>query len=183
LNYPEKFSKIDYLKYGNPCQTEIYALLKREGIMDLLSEFQALLVGTYPIGINIENSDLDILCCWDNKEQYIKTMHELFGRKPDYMLQIKDINGEPSVIARFRIDGYAFEVFGQNIPTKQQDAFIHLLAEALILDQQDERFRQEVISLKKKGIKTEPAFAQLLELSGNPYEALKQLWIKNREQH
>jgi hypothetical protein len=40
------------------------------------------------------------------------------------------------------------------------------------LAQHGERFKNEVIKLKKQGIKTEPAFASLLGLPGDPYGAL-----------
>lgn len=50
-----------------------------------------------------------------------------------------------------------------------------MLIEHQILLEKGESFRQEIISLKKQGIKTEPAFAQLLGLSGDPYEAILRL--------
>ena len=47
-----------------------------------------------------------------------------------------------------------------------------MIIEAEILEEKGEDFRQKIIELKKSGIKTEPAFAQLLNLKGDPYEAL-----------
>jgi len=38
--------------------------------------------------------------------------------------------------------------------------------------QRDPRMRERVISLKKQGYKTEPAFCKLLNISGDPYEGL-----------
>lgn len=50
-----------------------------------------------------------------------------------------------------------------------------MLIEYKILEQQGEEFRKEILELKERGYKTEPAFALLLGLQGNPYEALLQL--------
>lgn len=50
-----------------------------------------------------------------------------------------------------------------------------MLVEYKLLQQHGEDFRQQVVALKKAGIKTEPAFAKLLQLPGDPYEALLQL--------
>lgn len=47
-----------------------------------------------------------------------------------------------------------------------------MLIEATILNKYGEDFRRKIIELKESGVKTEPAFAQLLELKGNPYEGL-----------
>ena len=47
-----------------------------------------------------------------------------------------------------------------------------MIIEYKILELHGEVFRQEIIKLKSKGLKTEPAFAKLLGLVGNPYEEL-----------
>lgn len=46
-----------------------------------------------------------------------------------------------------------------------------MLAEYKILQERGEEFKQKIIELKKKGIKTELAFGMLLGLE-NPYEDL-----------
>lgn len=45
-----------------------------------------------------------------------------------------------------------------------------MTAKNRILSLVGNKFRGKVIALKKSGIKTEPAFTQLSELSGNSYE-------------
>lgn len=76
------------------------------------------------------------------------------------------------MVASFQLDDFSIELFGQNIPTRQQPGYRHMLVEYRLLQDYGEDFRQQIIQLKQQGIKTEPAFAQVLGLPGNPYEAL-----------
>ena len=68
-----------------------------------------------------------------------------------------------------------FEIFGQNIPTEKQNAYRHMLIEKEILNERGIEFRNKIMELKHSGIKTEPAFAQLIGLTGNLYKALLKL--------
>ncbi|MCH5690657.1 DUF4269 domain-containing protein [Niabella sp. W65] len=79
---------------------------------------------------------------------------------------------EETVVVNFFADGFEIEIFAQNIPTRQQMAYRHLVIEHELLNQYGEVFRQQVVALKKQGYKTEPAFARLLKLEGDPYQAL-----------
>ncbi|HRF37192.1 MAG TPA: DUF4269 domain-containing protein, partial [Saprospiraceae bacterium] len=56
-----------------------------------------------------------------------------------------------------------------------QNAYRHLLIEARLLEERGPEFRQQIIELKQQGVKTEPAFARLLGLEGDAYEALLRL--------
>ena len=47
-----------------------------------------------------------------------------------------------------------------------------MVIEGRLLDLAGESFRHNVIELEQSGLKTEPAFARLLGLNGDPYEAL-----------
>jgi hypothetical protein len=64
------------------------------------------------------------------------------------------------------------EIFAQNVPTQEQNAFRHMLAEARLLNIFGEELRTEVRLLKARGIKTEPAFAKVLGIDGDPYTEL-----------
>jgi hypothetical protein len=68
-----------------------------------------------------------------------------------------------------------FEVFGQNIPTENQNAYRHMTIENRILKEKGSKFKQRVKELKSNGMKTEPTFAKLLGLDGNPYVELLKL--------
>lgn len=64
------------------------------------------------------------------------------------------------------------EVFGQAQSTVQQFAYRHMVVEHAILEIGEEKWRAAVRRAKRTGIKTEPAFASLLRLPGNPYDVL-----------
>lgn len=166
------FTNIAYLKTGNQKQKSAFEVLTKNMIFEKLADFDPILVGTIPINIDIANSDLDIICCWKNKSSFIEKIQELFGNENHYTIQENRINNQESIVVNFFIDDFEIEIFGQNIPTQEQNGYKHMLIEHQILDSKDENFRLEVIKLKENGIKTEPAFGLLLGLKGNVYEEL-----------
>jgi hypothetical protein len=97
-----------------------------------------------------------------------------FGTETGFRIAVKTKRGTETVVAGFVSGGFVIEIFGQPAPVQQQNAWRHMLIENAILQEQGEEFRRQIIGLKKQGIKTEPAFAQLLGLSGDPYLALLQ---------
>ncbi|WP_338841150.1 DUF4269 domain-containing protein [Flavobacterium ginsenosidimutans] len=166
------FKNISYLKTGNQKQKSAFELLTKNKILENLTNFDPILVGTIPINIDIENSDLDIICCFENKLDFTERIKELFEKESHFAIREIVINNEESVVANFIIEGFEVEIFGQNIPTELQNGYKHMIIEDKILHSRDENFRLEVIKLKKSGIKTEPAFGLLLGLKGNVYEEL-----------
>ncbi|MFC0780648.1 DUF4269 domain-containing protein [Flavobacterium sp. HJSW_4] len=166
------FKNISYLKTGTPKQQAALMVLTQHKILENLAEFDPILVGTIPINIDIENSDLDIVCYWKNKSDFIEKIKQLFEKENHFSIREELINNQDSVIANFFIDAFEIEIFGQNTPTELQNGYRHMLIEHQILSSRDENFRLEVIKLKKSGIKTEPAFGLLLGLKGNVYEEL-----------
>lgn len=60
-------------------------------------------------------------------------------------------------------------------PTEEQIAWRHFHVEQRLLSIGGEALRTLVMAERRKGLKTEPAFFAVLNLSGNPYEALLDL--------
>ncbi|WP_221392301.1 DUF4269 domain-containing protein [Dyadobacter sp. NIV53] len=164
------FDNIEYLKLGNEKQHLAYEVLAKNRIFHLLEEFDPVLAGTIPIQIDIENSDLDILCYWSDKQYFIKTIKQVFSSKNDF--QIRENDTLNAVISTFEIGEFEIEIFGQNIPTRQQNGYRHMIVEHHLLRKLGEAFRLKIIELKKQGYKTEPAFALALKLDGDPYSEL-----------
>lgn len=166
------FLNIHYLKNGNPRQQSAYQTLVSHQIMEKLEGYNPILTGTIPINIDIESSDLDVICYWEDRGSFIETLTNLFATEKDFHLRECLIDSQETIICNFKVDTFEIEVFGQNIPSESQNAYQHMLIEYQILRREGEHFRLKVIELKKNGYKTEPAFAKLLDLEGNPYHAL-----------
>lgn len=168
------FQDISYLQNGTTRQQEAFTVLRQNRVLEELGPFNPVLVGTIPINIDIETSDLDIICCFENKHFFRDTIIRLFRDFELFSIRERE-EKEETVISRFFTGGFMIEIFGQNIPCLQQLAYRHMLAEYELLNKYGEPFRRQIIALKKQGYKTEPAFAKLLGLQGDPYQALLQL--------
>jgi len=165
------FTTIEYLKKGNPTQQKAYKTLQKVKVFSYLRAYQPLLVGTIPLKINTLKSDLDIILYTTDVVALAEKIKHLFGQHKNFKLNIKDPM-QHILVCTFVCDAFEIEIYSQNIPTRQQYGFLHLLKEYEILQIMPPSFKQKVIALKNLGIKTEPAFAQLLNLEGNPYQAL-----------
>jgi hypothetical protein len=161
-----------YLKSGSRIQQKVFEVLKGSGVMDNLRQYQPVLCGTYPLGINIPGSDLDIVCECNDLTQFEEKLTRYFSKYEDYFSCQKRIRNVETVITRFTFKGYKFEIFGQRIPVDQQYAYRHMIIEHELLKEHGEAFRQQVMALKEKGLSTEEAFASILNIEGDPYEGL-----------
>ncbi len=166
------FDSLEYLQNGTHRQRQAYAVLTNNQILSKLKQFDPILVGTIPINIDIESSDLDIICCYSDKQDFIKTVTDNFKKEEKFTICEHQNLDASSIVANFFVDNFEIELFGQSIPTKQQLAYRHMMVENNLLNQYGEQFRQQIIELKRQGHKTEPAFAIALGLTGDPYQEL-----------
>ncbi|MBT1709460.1 DUF4269 domain-containing protein [Fulvivirgaceae bacterium PWU5] len=166
------FRTIDYLRHGTTRQQAVYTLLSGPAIFPPLRAYTPVLAGTIPINVDLPSSDLDILCCFDDAASFYYDVEKTFVGFDEFALRRMRLRGEDTVVANFTTAGFAIEVFGQHIPVTQQTGYRHMVIEHVILQEKGEAFRQQVLSLKHEGYKTEPAFAKLLALAGDPYQAL-----------
>jgi len=165
------FLSIDYLINGNPRQQKAYHTLSRLNIMEDLREFNPILCGTIPIGIDIKNSDLDIIIEVRDFQYYENMIRNLYGLKYNFKISHSIIRDIPVITVNFNFEEFEIEIFGQATPVQKQNAYIHMVIEHLIM-KQFPNIRSEVIHLKEQGYKTEPAFCKILGLDGDPYDSL-----------
>ncbi|CEN92715.1 MAG: DUF4269 domain-containing protein [Paraclostridium sordellii] len=163
------FFNIGYLRVGNDIQKLAYELLNKINIFDILKKYNPILVGTIPIEINIENSDLDIICEVYNIAEFKKIMKDNFSNFNEF--KINKVNDKILVI-NFIVEKFEIEVYAQNLKSINQNGYKHMIIENRILSLGGAKVRDEIIYFKKNGLKTEPAFAKILGLNGNPYDEL-----------
>ena len=169
------FDSLDYLQLGTHRQRAAFGTLTSHRVMEVLLAYDPILVGTVPIGIDLEGSDLDVICCFGDRQAFLEAVIAGFQNAAGFSIRTHMHQGTWSVIANFRLDDFDIEVFGQAIPTRRQLGYRHMLIEHRLLLQHGEPFRQNILALKRQGLKTEPAFAVALGLEGDPYMALLEL--------
>ena len=166
------FFNLSYLAKGSPIQRQGLEVIQQIQVMDILADFDPVLAGTLPLDIFMEGSDLDFLCHSNDLNELDLLWSKEFGENDDFEIHFHQINSIPSLVAGFTFREFKFELFAQAIPTREQTAYRHMVNEFLILENHDEHFKKEIIRLKRQGIKTEAAFAKVLNLPGDPFEAM-----------
>lgn len=169
------WSDLSYLAAGTPRQRAAYAALHHLHIPSILAPYGPVLAGTIPLGLDLEGSDLDIICEAPDLGAFQRTVTSAFGAHQDFRAAIKDKAGLPSVIAGFMARGFPIELFAQQQSATQQRACLHLDIEARLLRLGGEPTLLAIRGLRRQGLKTEPAFAHHLQLQGDPYLALLDL--------
>ena len=166
------FDDIEYLRFGNEKQQRAYETLTKNNVLTILQLFDPILVGTIPINIDTENSDLDIICYIKDRLVFTKVINDNFAGKEHFKILEQNGRDHEAIVANFNLDNFEIEIFGQNMPTKQQNAYRHMIIEHKLLMERGETFRKQIIELKRKGYKTEPAFGIVLGLTGDAYTEL-----------
>ncbi|PJZ76366.1 DUF4269 domain-containing protein [Leptospira neocaledonica] len=154
------------------------SLLKEHQIFQILSEFSPEFVGSIPIGVELPQSDIDIIC--ELKPSLLKVL-DSFSSYPGFQLSEKVLSKVPSIICRFRLGSEKVEIVAQDLPPKKQIAYLHMIIEEKILKEKGDNFRLSVLEKKKSGKNTEEAFAELLGLEGDPYFSLLEYGKRTNE--
>lgn len=157
------FRDVEYLEAGTDKQRLCYRILKEINILDILYNYNPIVVGTIPIQIDIEESDIDIVCCAENLSEIRDVVRLHYSTYNLFSDSIGDV-----YVANFEYLGLPIEIYAESIPTLEQNGYRHMVIEDRIMKLAGDRFRQKVIRLKQQGYKTEPAFGELLRLD-NPY--------------
>tara|TARA_R110000868_G_scaffold20678_5_gene87143 strand:+ start:9501 stop:10454 length:954 start_codon:yes stop_codon:yes gene_type:complete len=145
------------------------SFLQHSQILSKLSHFKPLISGTIPLGIDTPNSDLDIL--------FETADFDLF--KAEVLKLFKDASfsqDQQHILAKTSHQGLEVELYASALSPLQQNAHRHLRIEGRLLKLLGQSFKDKVMALKVQGIKTEPAFGQLLGLE-QPYQELLDLYF------
>lgn len=169
---PLIWTDVASLNWGSDRQRDAYQALIELDIFSVLAEFDPALTGTYPLGLETETSDLDVVCHVEDFDRFIALVEAAYGYFDDFHIIRREKNGLPTMICRFQFRTFPVEIFAQPRPSEEQNAYRHMMAEAALLRAGGEEARAAIRQLKRDGVKTEPAFGQYFCLEGDPYVAL-----------
>jgi hypothetical protein len=165
---------ISYLAHGTPRQREAFSCLTEMKVFDVLHEFDPILVSTVCLDIDVPSSDLDIICEVRDADRFEVVVTERFGQFRGFRVNRSETD-PTAIVCQLFTDAFEIELFGQPVPTEQQNAYRHLVQINRVISLGGPKAREAVRALKSGGIKTEPAVAQLLQLEGDPYRAVLNL--------
>jgi hypothetical protein len=163
---------IDYLKQGRPAQRQAYRVLTELKILERLEQYDAVLVGTFPIDLVVAGSDLDIICEVHSPQAFLAHVERCFGHHPGFQVETSSAASRNATVINFVADGLPVQIYGEPAPVREQAAYLHMEVERRLLRLGEPRAREQVLAFKQKGLKTEPAFAAWLGLSGDSYKKL-----------
>lgn len=166
------FTSIAYLKTGVAIQQKIYQILTHHQVLTPIQAFAPVVVGTFPLDIAIETSDIDIACQFETVDVFHHIIQSNFGAYEGFTTTVFNLRHIPTYVANFVLAGFPIEIFAQPIPVVEQYGYRHMLIEHKLLEEKGEAFKAQILAYKQAGLKTEPAFAKVLGLEGDPYESL-----------
>ena len=91
-------------------------------IIQKLAEYNPTIVSTILVGLDTDNSDIDIICSYNSQSAFFHDLKSLASNYCDKKICKKEDN---YVIARFQYANFLFEIFGTNQKIEEQMAFRH----------------------------------------------------------
>lgn len=164
-----------YLQRGSRRQQTAWLTLHRLAIFQRLARFAPVLTGTIPIGLDMPESDLDIICQAEDLDAFEAAVVDAYGRHSGFRCHRRVWQDRPAVVAAFHGDHFPVQLFAQDLPVCEQNAFRHMVVEDRLLHLGGDAARAAILALRRAGMKTEPAFAAHFGLDGDPYAELLRL--------
>ncbi len=155
--------------------------LERLALMRRLAAYDPHVAGTPPLGLALPSSDIDVLCHASDATRFVEDVSAAFGAEEEFRVG-RWSGGERAIIATFSAHGWPIEIFGHPTPVAEQAGWRHFLVERRLLALGGKAFHAAVMAERKRGLKTEPAFAAALKLGGDPYTALLALEQRSEEE-
>ncbi len=161
-------------RHGSNSQRQAFSALQSLNVFSRLGGYDPVLASTHAIGLDTAESDIDIICEAPCLESFDATVREAFGGLPGFKAT-RSALPRPASTATFRFRDFAIEIYGDDLPVEQQNAFRHLMICHRLLQLCGPRLRAEIKQQRLAGAKMEAAFAQQLGLRGDPYSELLKL--------
>ncbi|WP_010095541.1 DUF4269 domain-containing protein [Ornithinibacillus scapharcae] len=160
------------LRNGNDKQLAAFRAIQDLNILVELNKYSPVICGTIPLGVDTDESDIDVIMEVHDLQTFMGEISQLYDDFEGFRVKETVIRNNPVVKANFHYAEFEFELFAQSQPVKEQHAYIHLVMEYELLSKYP-GIKEKIINLKQQGIKTEPAFCQVLGIEGSdPYTDL-----------
>lgn len=147
--------------------TRVSSFLDETNFLKRFASFHPMVSGTIPLAIHTQTSDLDILLMTNDLDLLADHIKNHFEHAH---IKIK----EEYLVANFQHHNLSVELYGEKNSPLRQNAHRHLRVEARLMKVLGNQFILDIHKLKQAGVKTEPAFGELLGLS-SPYDDLLEL--------
>jgi hypothetical protein len=132
-------------------------------ILRKLEPYSPVVVGTFPLGIAVDESDIDIICEAPDVDEFTAFLVEQFSKAPGFTFK--------RGLASLDMTGTRVEIYGESRPVYEQNGYRHMIIEGRLLRIGSTPLREKIRELKRS-MSTEEAFASALGLQGDPYKAL-----------
>jgi len=149
----------------------VYQALLESKLLENLEDFDPLVAGTFPLHLHHSQSDIDLLVGCDDLRKMFDCAHQSCLHFDLFEAKLE----ERYFTINFTFQNVAFEIYGEQRPSVSQNAFVHFQIQEKLLKVGSSIFREKIVERRKLGDKTEPAFANVLELEGDPYVSLLEL--------
>ncbi len=176
MDYEIDFTDISYLKDGSSRQKNVYRIIDDLKIFENLLSYNPILTGTIPLGIDVDSSDIDVICEVYSIDEFSNDLYRYYSTFHKFHLKKSRVRGIDTAIASFNYSNESIGIFGQLIPVKNQYAYRHMTVEYRLLKIFGGKAFTEIKRLKELGYKTEPAFAHYFHIKGDPYKKLNELF-------
>jgi predicted metalloenzyme YecM len=151
---------------------KVMAILRTCGVLEKLNKHHPLIAGAYPLAIDSENAEINILVSSSSLENLKQELQKDFSEFTGFRIHESTIQNSKSLIANFFFDGIKFEIAAQNAPAIRQVAYLQFLAQEKLLKLGSPHFRDIVKKNHRGGAKIDLAFSRALALSGDAYEQM-----------
>jgi predicted metalloenzyme YecM len=150
----------------------VFSALEESKVLKNFKKYTPFVAGTFPLGVYTEQSDLDILMCATNLNELSSELKAEYGHFEGFTSEHLNVDGLETLIVNFNLNKVPFEIFAQDKVVTKQKAYLHFHIEERLLKLGGDKLKKTIIEKRQNGLKTEPAFATSLGITGDAYNEL-----------
>lgn len=150
----------------------VFNALENSKILKNFKNFTPFVAGTFPLGVYTAESDVDILMYAEDLNELEHLLKNEYKTLEAFTTRRSHVDGLETLVVNFNLNEVPFEIFAQNRDVTKQKAYLHFQIEERLLKIGGSPFTKVVVENRRKGLKTEPAFAEALGIQGDAYAEL-----------